>query len=109
MLKISIVDTRAERRLILEGALAPPSLMDLRSAWLRASAGKQGRRITLVFRKVTSISVEGEAALWELMNRGVRLSSGGLPDKQVLQQLVRRTLSESIRAPHPEASTHALT
>jgi hypothetical protein len=90
MLKISIVDSGAERRLVLEGALIPASLMDLRTAWLRASVGRQGRRIVLVFRNVTQISAEGEAALWELMNRGVRFSSGELPTRHVLQQLVSK-------------------
>jgi hypothetical protein len=90
MLKISIVDSGAERRLVLEGALIPPSVIDLRTAWLRACAGKQGRRIVLVFRNITSISAEGEAALWDLMNRGVRFSSGGLPTKHGLQQLVKK-------------------
>jgi hypothetical protein len=90
MLKISIVDSGAERRLVLEGALVPPSLMDLRTAWLRASAGKQGRKIVLVFRNVTQVSAEGEAALWELMNRGVRFSSGAVPTKHVLRQLIRK-------------------
>ena len=50
MLKVSIVDSGTERRLVLEGALIPASLMDLRIAWLRACAGKQGRRIVLVFK-----------------------------------------------------------
>lgn len=90
MLKISIVDSGAERRLVLEGALIPSTLMDLRTAWLRASAGRQGRRIVLVFRNVTQISAEGEAALWELMNRGVRFPSGAAPTRHSLQQLVRK-------------------
>jgi hypothetical protein len=90
MLKISIVDSGAERRLVLEGALIPPSVIDLRTAWLRACAGRQGRRIVLAFRNVTHISAEGEAALWELMNRGVRLSSRGIMTKHALQQLIRK-------------------
>ena len=90
MLKISIVDSGSERRLVLEDALIPPSVIDLRAAWLRACAGRQGRRIVLVFRNVTQISAEGEAALWELMNRGVRFSSGELPTKHTLQQLLRK-------------------
>lgn len=90
MLKISIVDSGAERRLVLEGALTPPTLMELRTAWLRACAGKQGRRIVLVFKNVTQVSAEGEAALWELMNRGVRISSGEAPTRHVLQQLIKR-------------------
>jgi hypothetical protein len=94
MLKISIVDSGAERRLILEGALVPPTVMDLRTAWLKACAGRQGRRIVLVFRNVTQISAEGEAALWELMNRGVRFPSGELPTKHVLQQLITKKKSK---------------
>jgi hypothetical protein len=90
MLKISIVDSGAERRLVLEGALIPASLMELRTAWLRACAGKQGRRIVLVFKNVTHISAEGEAALWELMNRGVRIASAGAPTKHALRQLIRK-------------------
>ena len=93
MLKISIVDCGAERRLVLEGALIPPSVMDLRTAWLKACAGRQGRRIVLVFRNVTCISAEGEAALWELMNRGVRFSSGAVPTKHALQDLLRKNTS----------------
>jgi hypothetical protein len=90
MLKVSIIDSGAQRRLVLEGALVPPWLMELRTAWLRASAGKRGRRIVLVFRNVTQISAEGETALWELMNRGVRFSSGELPTRHVLHQLIRK-------------------
>jgi hypothetical protein len=104
MLKISIVDSGAERRLVIEGALISPSVLDLRTAWLRACAGRQGRRIVLVFRNVTQISAEGEAALWELMNRGVRFSSGGVPTKHRLQQLIRENRpKESARISPPSA------
>ena len=90
MLKISIVDSGAQRRLVLEGAVVPHTLLDLRTAWLRACAGRQGRRIVLVFRNVTYISAEGEAALWDLMNRGVRFSSRRVPSKHNLEQLIRK-------------------
>jgi len=105
MLTISIIDRGAERRLVLEGALIPPSLMDLRTAWLRASAGKQGRRIVLVFRNVTQISTEGEAALWDLMNRGVRFSSGGVLTKHGLQQLVRKNRPKESARISPSIAT----
>ena len=86
MLKISIVDRRDQRHIVLEGALTSPSLMQLRTAWLRACAGRQRRRIVLEFRNVTEISPEGEAALWDLINRGARFTSGNLVNKQVLLQ-----------------------
>jgi hypothetical protein len=107
MLNISIVDSGAERRLVLEGALIPPSLLDLRTAWLRASAGKQGRRIVLVLRNVTDISAEGEAALWELMNRGVRFSSGMLPTKHALQQIIRKNRPKESRRISPSIAKTA--
>ncbi len=90
MLKISIVDSGTQRRIVLEGALIPRSVIDLRTAWLRACAGRQQRKIVLVFRNVTYISAEAEAALWDLINRGVRFSSGGVLNKHVLQQLSRK-------------------
>jgi hypothetical protein len=90
MLKVSIVDSGAERRLVLEGELISSSLINLRIAWLKACSGRQGRRIVLVFKQVTHISAEGEAALWVLMNRGVRISSGEAQAKHVLQQLIRK-------------------
>jgi hypothetical protein len=108
MLKISIVDSGAERRLVLEGALIPSTLMDLRTAWLRASTGRQGRRIVLVSRNVTQISAEGEAALWELMNRGVRFSSGVVPKKHGLQQLVRKNTSRESACISPSVAQQKL-
>jgi hypothetical protein len=90
MLKVSIVDSGAERRLVLEGELISSSLINLRIAWLKACSGRQGRRIVLVFKQVTHISPEGEAALWVLMNRGVRISSGEAQATHVLQQLIRK-------------------
>jgi hypothetical protein len=108
MLKISIVDSGAERRLVLEGALVPPSVMDLRTAWLKACAGRQGRRIVLVFRNVTQISAEGEAALWDLMNRGVRFQSGELPTKHVLQQLIRKNRPRKLARISPSISNDEL-
>jgi hypothetical protein len=110
MLKISIVDSGAQRRLVLEGALIPTSLIDLRTAWLRASTGRQGRKIVLVFRNVTSISAEGEAALWDLMNRGVRFSSGGVLTNQVLQKLVKKSRPrESACLAHLDARAKGVT
>lgn len=98
MLKISVVDKSMQRHLVLEGALIPPWVAELRSAWMKASARRQGRRIVLDFRDVTYISPEGEAALWDLMNRGVRFSSGGVLTNHILQQLKRRNTKKASRA-----------
>ena len=86
MLKTSIVDRRDQRHIVLEGALTSSSVMQLRTAWLRACAGRQRRRIVLEFRNVTEISPEGEAALWGLINRGATFTSGNLVNKRVLFQ-----------------------
>jgi hypothetical protein len=101
MLKISVVDKSMQRHLVLEGALIPPWVAELRSAWVKASVRRQGRRIVIDFRDVTYISPEGETALWDLMNRGVRFSSGGIHTNRILQQFRRRQMK---KAPRPEPS-----
>jgi len=90
MLRISVVDSPTQRRLVLDGALIPPWVAELRTAWMMACVRRQGRKIVLDFTNLTYISPEGELALWELMNRGVRFISGGVLTRHILQQLKRR-------------------
>ncbi len=90
MLKISLIDSRTQRRLVLEGALIPPWIAELKIAWEKACAGAQGRHLVLDLKNVTLISANGEEALSELMNQGARFSSGGVFTKHILRELTRR-------------------
>jgi len=91
MLKISITDTRAQRRLLVEGRLVAPWVAELRTTWERVRSEGDGRQVVIDIGSVTLISQEGENTLLQLLNDGAtfRCCSGVLT-KHVLQQLARR-------------------
>lgn len=95
MLKITVVDTPTQRRLVLEGALIPPWVAELRTAWRNACVRKQGRKIVFDFTNLSYMSAEGESALWEMMNRDVSFFSGGVLTRHILQQLRQRKKAEA--------------
>jgi hypothetical protein len=89
MLKISIIDSSKQRRLVLEGKLTGPWVAELRTAGKAANEGLQDRKLVVDLRNVTFISEEGEAALSELMSNGAKFCCAGVLTKHVLQQLTR--------------------
>jgi len=111
VLKVSVIDSRTRRRLVLEGTLIAPWVAELRSAWKAANADLQDRKLVVDLRNVTLIGEDGEEVLSELMSEGARFSCDGVLTKHVLQQLTRRSkrkASELIRATQPSAGEQAL-
>jgi hypothetical protein len=91
MLKISLIDRRSQRRLVLEGKLIAPWVAELRSAFERARADLQGRELVVEMKHITTISQEGENVLLQLMTEGTRFRCcGDVFTKHVLKQLARR-------------------
>jgi hypothetical protein len=90
MLKISTVDTRSERRLVVEGKLVQPFTDELRKAWLRASQELNGRKIVIDLSSAVLISPEAEDVLFDLMRQGARFSCVGVLTKYVLKRLAHR-------------------
>jgi hypothetical protein len=90
MLRISTVDTRFQRRLVLEGKLVEPWLGELREVFRSASQTLQGRKLVIDLTDVTVISCEAEGTLSELMDQGAKFSCGGVLIKHVLKKLARR-------------------
>jgi hypothetical protein len=90
MLKISVIDGRRQRRLIVEGKLIAPWADELRIACDRARADLDGRSFVVDAKQLTAISEEGENLLLELMNGGVKFQSDGVFTKHILRQLARR-------------------
>lgn len=91
MLKISVTDKGAQRRLILEGKLIAPWVAELRTACSRAKAELEGRELVIDIENVMVISQEGENALLQLINDGAKFRCRGVLTKHVLQQLARRS------------------
>jgi hypothetical protein len=90
MLKISVIDGRRQRRLLLEGKLIAPWAAELKTACDRARADLDGRNLVVDVKHLTAISPEGENLVLELMNDGVKFRSDGVFTKHILKQLARR-------------------
>ena len=89
MLKISVIDSKTQRRLVLEGCLIAPWAAELRIAAQQAATGLANRDLVVDVRNLIAISGDGEAALLELMNQGAKFRSLGMFTRQVLKRLAR--------------------
>jgi len=90
MFKISIVEERSQRRLMLEGRLAPPWTEEVETAWKTAREQLEGRKLLVDLTNITFISADGECTLFKLMREGAKFSCGDVLTKHVLKQLARR-------------------
>jgi hypothetical protein len=90
MFKISIIDRRHQRRLVLEGKLVAPWTTELRAVCERARADLHHRELVVDIKNLIAISQEGENLLLELMKEGTTFRSRGVFTKHVLAQLARR-------------------
>ena len=90
MLKISLVETRTNCLLVVEGKLIAPWTTELKVACERAKANLRNRDLVVDLKHITAISQEGENVLWELMNEQVKFRARGVFTKQVLRQVARR-------------------
>lgn len=90
MFKISTVERRGQRSLVLEGRLVPPFTTEVESAWKNAQVELQGKKLVIDLTNVTLISPEGETTLFNLMRDGARFSCADVFTRHVLRQLARR-------------------
>jgi hypothetical protein len=90
MLRITTIDTRFQRRLILEGKLVEPWLGELREVYRNATQTLEGRKLVIDLTDVTVIGCEAESTLSELIQQGAKFSCGGVLVKHVLKRLARR-------------------
>jgi len=90
MLKISVVESHNQRRVIVEGKLIAPWVAELRTACERARADLEDRELIIDLKNVTAINGEGENALLELMNQRVKFRCGVFT-QHLLKELTRRS------------------
>jgi hypothetical protein len=94
MLKISIVDSDRERRLILEGKLIAPWTTELQKACDEATRNLRDRQIGLDLKNLTVISQEGENLLAALMKEGIKVRGCCLFAREVLRKLRGRARAQ---------------
>ena len=90
MLKISSLETRKERRLVLNGSLISPWTAELQSAYDSAKVDLNGRELVINLDDITTISQEGENILISLMNKGIKIRCRGVFTKLMVRELARR-------------------
>lgn len=91
MMKISIVEGRTQRRLVLEGRLVAPWTAELRPACEKARADLEGRELVIVLKNLIAINQAGEHVLLQLMEEGVKLQGSDVFSKRILKELARKT------------------
>ena len=94
MLKISLIDSARQRRLVVEGKLIAPWAAELRSASDKAKADLRGRELVIEMKHVTTMSHEAENVIVELIKRGTKFRCDGVFTKYVVKQLTRRANKE---------------
>jgi hypothetical protein len=94
MFKISTIDTRSQRTLVVEGTLIGSWVAELRTTWRAASQELGGRKLVVDLSNLTVISLEGENAIFHLMQEGAEFSRGGILIRHVLKQLARKKQQE---------------
>jgi hypothetical protein len=97
MLRISIVERRNRRRLVLEGKLVAPWAHELKPAYKEASTDLNGRELVIDVKGLTAIGEDGENVLLELMKAGACFRCAGVFTKHVLKRLAvknRRNVRE---------------
>jgi hypothetical protein len=90
VLKITVVEGRSQRRLIVEGKLVAPWVAELASACEKARSDLQNRELIVDLRNLTGISPEGEAVLLQLIREQIKFLCG-VYMKEVLKQLGGKT------------------
>jgi hypothetical protein len=90
MFRISIIDTPAQRRLVVEGKLSKPWVDELRTTWRNASRDLERRKLMIDLSSLTVISREGEDAIFDLMKQGAKFSCCGVLTRHVLKRLAQR-------------------
>ena len=87
MLKITTIDTGAQRKLILAGGIIEPWAAELRRAWERACDSLGERKLVVDLTGVTVISRHGTHVLHDMRNHGVEFICRGVYVSHVLRNL----------------------
>jgi hypothetical protein len=90
MMKISTLDGRTQRRLVLEGKMVSPWADELRPACEKAKKDLGDRELVVEVKNLIAINQAGENVLLELMHSGVKFRGCGVFTRHLLKQLARR-------------------
>ena len=87
MLKITMIETEVQRKLILAGRIVEPWAAELNRAFEHACNSLGGRKVVVDLSGVTVISRDGTRVLNEMMNHGVEFICRGVYVSHVVRNL----------------------
>jgi anti-anti-sigma regulatory factor len=87
MLKTTRIDTKTEQKLILEGRLTEPWIVDLRSQWEESRHTHPERKFVVDLRGVLRIDSAGEGALALMKTEGADFLASGIRMKHLIEDL----------------------
>jgi hypothetical protein len=87
MLRITLDDTPAGQRWILQGQLIEPWVSELRAQWDQARPARQERNCLVDLGDVTHIDKSGEELLLAMADAGAELVARGLYTKHVVEDI----------------------
>ena len=87
MLKITRIDTKTEQRLVLEGRLTEPWIVDIRTHWQETRHAHPGREFVVDLRGVVRIDTAGECALTLMKREGAGFLASGIRMKYLVEHL----------------------
>jgi ABC-type transporter Mla MlaB component len=90
MLKITITETTAEQRWVLQGRLSQPWVSELRSHWRKTHRARRGRTCVVDLNDVTGIDQSGERVLLTMMRQGAQFIARGVFTAHLLATLAQR-------------------
>src|SRR5689334_15386803 len=87
MLKITLIETPEEQKLVLEGRLMAPDLSELKTAWEGAHTKGEIRRRVVDLRNTTFIDPSGEQVLIAMKRQGAKFVACGVSTTHQLRRL----------------------
>ena len=90
MLKITITETPAEQKWVLQGRLTQPWVSELRSHWRKTHRARQGRTCVVDLNDVIGIDQSGESVLLTMMHEGVQFVARGVYTTHLLAALLQQ-------------------
>jgi anti-anti-sigma regulatory factor len=95
MLKITVVETMDEQRLVLEGRLTEPEISELEAAWQKLRETRGARRSVVDLRSATFIDPDGERTLMQMRGDGAHFVACGVSTTHRLAELGIKCASEA--------------
>jgi len=109
MLRITIVDTPAEQRLVLYGKLVGPWIGELQRVWENLRQQLGNRHSVIDLNEVTLIDDSADQLLATMLEQGAELVARGMADRWLIQALKAGKTRLAVRSLRPRAAVFSHT